>query len=68
MKIFNLHSKSKKSVRDLKRTSYKEYDENGKLKTKHYIEFEVVGKNRTWKDFMSVVDFKKLNPDISIKK
>lgn len=67
MKIYNLHSKNKKEIKDLKKSSYKEYDEDGKLKTNHYVEFEVIGKNRTWKDFMPIEDFKRLNPSISVK-
>ncbi|MBU0572691.1 hypothetical protein KKE18_03305 [Patescibacteria group bacterium] len=66
MEIFNLHSNNKKKIKGLKVTSHKEYDKNGKKRTNRYVEFTVVGKNRQWKDFMPVEDFKKLNPEINI--
>lgn len=67
MKILDLHSKKVRNVKNLKRNKHKEYDKNGKLKTRHYIEFTIIGKNREWRDYMYVDDFKKLNPKVSIK-
>jgi len=66
MKIFNLHSNKTRNIKNLKRTSHKEYDENGEMKKNQYVEFTVIGNNGEWKDFMSVADFKKLNPKINI--
>lgn len=66
MQIFNLHSDKKRKIKDLKKTSHKEYDEHGKKQTNHYIEFTIIGKNRKWVDFMSVKDFKRLNPTVDI--
>lgn len=54
-------------VKNLKLTSHEEYDKSGKLKVNKYVEFMVVGKNRTWPDFMTIKDFKKLNPSLEIK-
>ena len=66
MEIFNLHSNNKKKIKGLKIASHKEYDKNGKQQTNRYVEFTVIGNNRQWRDFMSLKDFKKLNPKINI--
>ena len=66
MKIFNLHSNKERKIKDLKKTSHKEYDKNGVEQTNHYVEFTIVGNNREWTDFMTVKDFKRLNPNITI--
>ena len=66
MKIFNLHSNSQKKIKGLKKTSHKEYDKNGKMQKNYYVEFTIIGKNREWVDFMSVKDFKRLNPTVNI--
>ena len=60
------YSKKKEKARDLKKTSHKEYDENGELIINHYVEYTVIGENRQWTGFMSLSEFKKLNPDINI--
>jgi len=66
MEIFNLHSNSKKKIKDLKVVSHKEYDKNGKKRNNKYVEFTIIGKNHQWMDFMLLKDFKKLNPKIII--
>ncbi len=50
----------------MKVAAHKEYDKKGKKRTNRYVEFTVLGKNRKWKDFMPIKDFKRLNPDIKI--
>jgi hypothetical protein len=67
MKIYNLHSKNTREVEDLQVVSHREYDVYGKLQTNRYVEYMVIGKNRKWKDFMPVRDFKKLNPKVKVK-
>ena len=67
MKIFNLHSNTKKEVKNLKKVSHEEYDQLGKLKSNQYVEFTVIGKNRSWIDFMPLKVFKKLNPNVILK-
>ena len=67
MKIKGLHTNNLQEAKNLQKTSHEEYDKYGKLKSNHYVEFTVVGKNRTWKDFMPLKDFKRLNPKITIK-
>lgn len=64
--IINPHSKKRQKAQDLKRASYEEYDLNGELQTNKYVEYTVIGKNRKWKNFMSLKEFKKLNPNINI--
>jgi len=66
MKINSPYSKSKNEIEDLKVTKHKEYDKNGKKVTNSYVEFMIIGKNRSWKNFMSIKEFKKLNPKIKI--
>jgi len=66
MKIVSPYSKAETKVENLKQTSHKEYDKNGKLKKNDYVEFVVIGKNRKWKNFMSLNEFKKLNPNIKL--
>jgi len=71
IRIYKYHSQKAKdiklqTVKDLRATSHEEYDKWGKLRKNHYVEFVVVGKNRQWQDFMTVKDFKKLNPGVSI--
>lgn len=63
--LINPHSKKHKAS-DLKKTSHEEYDENGVLITNHYVEYTVIGKNRTWTDFMTLEEFGKLNPNIKL--
>lgn len=67
MKIYNLHSKDSKEVEDIKIVSHEEYDKKGKSVVNKYVQYTVIGKNRTWADFMPVKDFKKLNPKVKIK-
>lgn len=66
-KIYNLHSNSEKTAEDFKLISNEEYDNDGQLVTNKYVQFTVIGNNRTWPDFMSVEEFKKLNPKIKVK-
>lgn len=63
--IVSPHSKKHKA-QDIRKTSHKEYDKNGQLKTNQYVEYTVIGKNRKWVDFMTLEEFKKLNPKINI--
>ncbi len=67
MKIKSLHTEAPQEAKNIQKTSHKEYDKYGKLKNNHYVEFTVVGKNRSWKDFMPLKDFKRLNPEITIE-
>ena len=67
MKIFNLHTKNKKEAEDFKVVAHEEYDKYGKLQTNKYVEFTIVGKNRSWTDFMPIKEFKKRNPEIKVK-
>jgi len=66
MKILSPYSKVKTEVENLEQTSHKEYDKDGKLKKNDYVEFTVIGKNRKWKNFMSLKEFRKLNPKIKL--
>jgi len=68
MEIQSRYATSVKKIRDLKRVSYKEYDKKGKLTNNQYVEFTVVGNNGTWRDFMPIEIFKKLNPHISLER
>lgn len=67
MQIFNLHTKNKREAENFKVVSHEEYDKKGKLQTNQYVEYTIIGKNRTWTDFMPVEDFKKRNPEIKVK-
>ena len=67
MTIYNLHSNAAREVEDLKVIAHDEYDKNGKMRTNRYVEYTVIGKNRTWKDFMTIRDFKRLNPKVVVK-
>jgi len=67
MKIFNLHSDSVKDAQDFQVITNDEYDSNGKLVTRKYVQFTIIGNNHTWPDFMSIKDFKKLNPKVKVK-
>lgn len=66
-KIFNLHSNNIKEAKDFKVMSHEEYDKHGKTQTNTYVEYMIIGKNRKWEDFMTVKDFKKLNPRVAVK-
>lgn len=66
MKIKDLHSKKVREAENLKLTKHKEYDKKGKLRINDYVEFTIIGNNSKWKDFMSLKDFKRLNPKIKI--
>lgn len=66
MKIASPFSDTKTEVENLKQTTHKEYNQKGKLTNNDYVEFTVIGKNRKWKNFMSLKDFKKLNPNIKL--
>ena len=71
IKIYKQHMRGKKfikemNVSDLNITFYEEYDAMGKLQNNKYVQFTVVGNNRSWTDFMAIDDFRKLNPDIKI--
>lgn len=66
MKIKTQHSKTIKKVEDVKVTSYEEYDKYGKEKTSKYVEYTVLGNNRSWTGFMPLDKFKKLNPKVNI--
>lgn len=67
VKIYNLHSNATRVASDFKVITNEEYDEEGLLKTKTYVEYTIIGNNRTWPDFMPVNDFKRLNPDVTVK-
>ena len=71
IKIYKQHSQKAKDiksqeVKDLKVTTHQEYDHMGKLTSHTYVEFMVIGTNRTWPDFMTFNDFKKLNPKVAL--
>ena len=66
-KIFNLHSNGTRDATDFQVISTEEYDKHGKPKTNLYVQYTIIGKNRTWPDFMPVKDFKKLNPKVKVK-
>jgi len=66
-KIFNLHSNDTKEADDFKVISSEEYDKYGKKVVNKYVQYTVIGQNRTWPDFMSVKEFKKLNPKVEVK-
>jgi len=71
IKIYKYHTKGKKfikaqNVEDLKVTTHEEYNQFGKLQSNHYVEFTIIGNNRTWPDFMEFDDFKQLNPQIKL--
>lgn len=67
VKIYNLHSNSEKEAEDFQLISSEEYGNDGQLVVNKYVQFTIIGRNRTWPDFMSVEDFKKLNPEIKVK-
>ena len=67
MTINNLHSSGPKEVEDLKVVAHQEYNKNGKMRTNRYVEYTVIGQNRQWTDFMSIRDFKRLNPTVTVK-
>lgn len=66
MEIQNRYTKSIKKIKDLKKVAYEEYDMKGKLVWNQYVEYTVVGNNGSWRDFMPIDIFKKLNPHINI--
>lgn len=68
MEIQSRYATSVKKIKDLKRVSYKEYDKNGKLVNNQYVEFTVIGNNSSWRDFMPLGIFRKLNPHISLER
>ena len=59
-------TKKEQQVENIKKTSHDEYDENGDLQTNQYVEYTVIGKNRKWTEFMSLSEFRKLNPEVKI--
>ena len=67
VKIFNLHSNGPREAKDFKVMAHEEYDQHGKLRTNRYVEYTIVGNNRSWTDFMSVRAFKKLNPTVPVE-
>ncbi|MFH1536185.1 MAG: hypothetical protein ABIC96_03920 [Patescibacteria group bacterium] len=67
VKIFNLHSNNIREAEGFKVISHEEYDRDGKLRTNQYVEYMIIGKNRKWEDFMTVKEFKKLNPKVKVK-
>lgn len=67
MKIFNLHSNNTREAEDFKVISNEEYDKYGKKVVNKYVQYTIIGKNRTWPDFMPVKEFKKLNPKVEVK-
>ena len=67
MQIYNLHTKDQRHVEDLKVVAYEEFDKNGKRRNNRYVQYTVIGNgDRTWIDFMTIKDFKRLNPNITI--
>ena len=66
-KIFNMHSNDTKEADDFKVISSEEYDKYGKKVVNKYVQYTVIGNNRTWPDFMPVKEFKKLNPKVEVK-
>ena len=67
VKIYNLHSDSEKNAEDFKIISSDEYNLDGQLVTNKYVQYTIIGNNRTWPDFMPIEDFKRLNPKIKVK-
>lgn len=65
MKIKTLHTNDEREVEDLKVVSYDEYDSQGNMTTNKYVEF-MIKSARSWKDFMPVKDFKRLNPTVKV--
>jgi len=65
MKIYNLHTRDERDVEDLKVVAYDEFDKHGKIKTNKYVEF-MIKSARSWKDFMPLKDFQRLNPKIKL--
>lgn len=68
MDIYNLHTSDKRHVEDLQVVAYEEFTKSGKKRTNRYVQYTVIGNgDRTWTDFMSIKDFKRLNPDVTVK-
>lgn len=66
-KIYNPHTKGPSEAQDFVVRTHQEFNKAGVKRNKRYVEYTVIGKNRQWTDFMTIRDFKRLNPTVTVK-
>lgn len=66
VEIIDPVSFKKRIVKDLKIVDHSLADKNGEVQCVPCVEFIVIGRNREWPFWATLIDFKKVNPDIVI--